>query len=388
MPTLDTIDWIKTYSDPPAIYRALREACAPAPSCQGVSALDYGADPSGLRDSSPALNAAIAAAAGRPVILPAGKFRLDAPLRFSPTGSAHVPGLTLLGAGQHLTILQVRHSQGAAILLDQTPDRSYRFGQYGMLAGFTLEGMNVASGPAIRVSGAWRYQLEDLTVRYFKGNAIEVPWRGDIHTNPDAWQTTLRMSRVTLDYNQGWGVYSEAATGFLLNADDLMVRLNGAGGLNLTGSARIVGGAIAWNYGPGVVIRKQQPSGANPQISILERIEFDGNTDAHLKVEASARLAVRSSRFISQPISGVFKPLRAVVIGNNNPGPEGAVTGVTFDQCAFRATMGYAWTGFSFLHRGSYSGITIDMPLWITYDPSLQRKYGPEMVPSLVTLRE
>jgi Pectate lyase superfamily protein len=388
MPALDTIDWIKTYNDPPAIYRALREACAPAPACQGVSVLDYGADPSGLRDSAPAINAAIAAAAGRPVILPAGKFRLDAPLRFTPSGSGHVPGLSLLGAGQQLTLLQVRHSAGPAILLDQPPDRSYLFGQYGMLAGFTLEGMNVASGPAIRASGAWRYQLEDLTVRYFKGNAIEVPWRSDINSNPDAWQTTLRLTRVALDYNRGWGIYSEAATGFLLNADDLMVRQNSAGGINLTGSARIVGGAIAWNGGPGVVIRKQQPGGGNPQISILERIEFDGNSDAHLKVEAAARLSVRSSRFISQPINGVFKPSRAVVIGNNNPGPEGAVTGVTFDQCAFRATLGYGWTGFNFLNRGSYSGITIDMPVWITYDPSVQRKYGAEMVPSLVSIRE
>lgn len=384
---LDAIDWMQTYNEPPAIYRALREACAPASGCQGVSAIDYGADPSGVRDSSVAINAAITAAAGRPVLLPAGRFRLDAPIRFSPTGTSHVPGLTLLGAGQGVTTLQVRHSAGPAIVLDQTPDRSYKFGQYGMLAGFTLDGLGVASGPGVRATGAWRYQLEDLTIRAFRSHGVESPWRADIATNPDAWQTSMRMTRVTIDANLGWGIYSEAATGFLLNADDLLVRQNGIGGVNLTGSARLVGGAIAYNGGPGMVLRKQ-PGGAIPQVSMVERIEFDGNTGPHMQVQAAARLAVRSSRFISQPINGVFKPVKAVQIGNSDPVNQGAVTGATFDQCAFRATAGMAWTGFGFGSKASYGKVTIEMPLWITFDPAMQLKYGTEMVASQVTIRE
>lgn len=384
---LDAIDWMQTYNDPPAIYRALREACAPDPGCHGLDATYYGADPSGAKDSAPAINAAIAAAAGRPVLLPAGKYRLDAPLKFVPSGSGHVPGLSLLGAGQQVTVLQVRHNQGPAIIMDQTPDRAYQFGQYGMLAGFTLDGMGVAAGPGVQFTGAWRYQMEDMTIRYFNGHGVASPWRSDIYSNPDAWQTALRMTRVTIDSNKGWGVYSDAATGFLLNADDLLVRQNTAGGVNLTGGVRLVGGAIAYNGGPGMVLRKYA-LGAIPQLSIIERIEFDGNSGPHLQINAAARVSVRSSRFISQPINGVFKPLTAVMIGNASPTTDGAATGVVFDQCAFRATAGYPWTGFSFGNKASYSNINIDYPLWITFDPTVQRKLGPEAVTGLVNLRE
>lgn len=384
---LDAIDWMQTYNEPPAIYRALREACAPAPGCQGVDATYYGADPSGSKDSAAAINAAIAAAAGRPVLLPAGKYRLEAPIRFTPSGTGHVPGLSLLGAGQQLTVLQVRHSQGPAIVMDQTPDRAYQFGQYGMLAGFTLDGLGTANGPALQFTGGWRYQMEDMTIRYFNGNGVSSPWRSDIYSNPDAWQTSLRMTRVTIDGNKGWGIYSDAATGFLLNADDLLVRQNTAGGVNLTGGVRLVGGGIAYNGGPGLVLRKS-PLGAIPQLSVVERVEFDGNSGPHLQLNAAARISVRSSRFISQPINGVFKPLTAVMIGNASPTSEGAVTGAVFDQCGFRATVGYAWTGFSFGSKASYANVAIDYPLWITFDATLQRKLGPEVGAGLVNLRE
>lgn len=384
---LDAIDWMQTHNDPPAIYRALREACAPDPGCRGVDATYYGADPTGSKDSAAAINAAISAAAGRPVLLPAGKFRLESPIKFTPTGTGHVPGLSLLGAGQQLTVLQVRHSKGAAIQMDQTPDRAYKFGQYGILAGFTLDGLGTATGPAVKFTGAWRYQMEDMTIRYFNGNGVESPWRGDIYSNPDAWQTSLRMTRVTIDGNNGWGIYSDAATGFLLNADDLLVRQNAAGGVNLTGNVRLVGGGIAYNGGPGLVLRKYA-LGPIPQLSVIERIEFDGNAGPHMQLSAAARASVRSSRFISQPIAGVFKPSVAVTIGNATPTTEGAVTGVVFDQCAFRATAGYAWTGFSFGSKASYSGIVVDYPLWITFDPTVQRKLGAEVGAGLVTVRE
>lgn len=385
--TLDAIDWMQTYNEPPAIYRALREACAPNPGCQGVSAVYFGADPTGVRDSAVAINNAIVAAAGKPVLLPAGTFRLESPIKFNPTGTGHVPGLTLLGAGQQLTILQVRHSKGPAILLDQTPDRSYKFGQFGMLAGFTLDGMGTATGPGVRATGAWRYQLEDLTIRYFNGNGLDSPWRGDINANPDGWQTSMRVSRVTVNGNKGWGIYSEAATGFLLTADELFVQQNTLGGMNMTGSLKLAGGTISYNGGPGLVLRKLS-TGAIPQVNIVERIEFDGNAGPHLQIKAAARAAIRSSRFVSQPIAGVFQPTTAIEIGNNSPSTEGAVTGVVFDQCGFRASAGYPWTGFHFASTASYATISIDWPLWTSFDPLVQTKYGPEMNPSLVTVRE
>jgi hypothetical protein len=73
-----------------------------------VNVLDFGADPTGAAFSSTAFQAAIDAAAGKPVLIPQGTYKFDVGLVYNTTGLGVAQGLKLIGYDMNTTVLDNR----------------------------------------------------------------------------------------------------------------------------------------------------------------------------------------------------------------------------------------------------------------------------------------
>src|SRR5262245_14238810 len=84
---------------------------------QFISVKDFGAVGDGATDDTAKLQAAINAAAGRPILVPAGRYVVTSELTYA-TAAATAPGLKLLGDGSNITVFDNRVANGAMLSMD------------------------------------------------------------------------------------------------------------------------------------------------------------------------------------------------------------------------------------------------------------------------------
>jgi hypothetical protein len=128
-----------------------------------INALDYGADSTGAFNSATALQNAINAAAGLPVYVPAGTYRIDTQLTYN-TATALAPGLKLIGDGIGKTIFDSRVA-GAAMLSINGGD-NYTFQLGGYLSDFSI----IASTAPINADGiemrsVWHCDVDRVSIK-------------------------------------------------------------------------------------------------------------------------------------------------------------------------------------------------------------------------------
>lgn len=135
-----------------------------------IDAADFGvvADASatgtGGTDNKNALAAAIAAAAGRPLQLPAGNIRTTGPLVYQTTGNQ--PGFNLRGAGESVTTIWCDFDGPRSIFLEGTSAAAtYRFQFGGAIRDLSLKAvMGREIGAALEMVGCWRFNLKNFVV--------------------------------------------------------------------------------------------------------------------------------------------------------------------------------------------------------------------------------
>jgi hypothetical protein len=140
----------------------------------------FGAVGDGKADDTAAIQAAIDAAAGQVVRIPAGTWRITKTLRFRSARGRHSAGLKLVGEGPNVTMIDSQVADGPAIHIEQ--GESYKFGTHGLLQDFDLIGENAPRGRnqhGIVLSGAWLYRLDRVVVRSFRGSGLLVPFVPD-----------------------------------------------------------------------------------------------------------------------------------------------------------------------------------------------------------------
>ncbi len=132
----------------------------------------YGADPSGLRDSTSAFQGAINAttkAGGGRVSIPCGTYLLDSP-RGTAAISITTPTVSLAGSNESCVTLNYR-GFGTAIVLQMVP---FTIRPGGRISGFTIRGTRDAE-IGIKIGGVVGAKFEDLSVNGFsEGEAFRM----------------------------------------------------------------------------------------------------------------------------------------------------------------------------------------------------------------------
>ena len=217
------------------------------------------------KDIGPALQRAIDATGGAPVVIGPGRYRIETPVvvkagargRADDLSVSRQPGPTILGAGTKRTLIDCAVPGGAPFTIDQA--RPYAFTVDGRIEGMTLNGVaGVAGQDGLRVSGAWNYTFADLELLGFSGHGLHAPWREDLRWTLDGVQIEAgsRLARRTT--GAGFGTASGVTGGS---------RVHGAGIEPGTKIVRMV---------DSVTIELSTPATATTTAAL----EFVGNSDA------------------------------------------------------------------------------------------------------------
>lgn len=133
-----------------------------------VNVLDYGADPTGAADSAAAFNAALTAAAGKTLFIPAGTYLINSSLNPIASNGTHI-----VGDGKLSTIIVFRPSVADSILFDFTAGASLLF--YCSVKKLTITNVlnfnpstyTTARKIAIRVSDVSEFELNEVNISFW-----------------------------------------------------------------------------------------------------------------------------------------------------------------------------------------------------------------------------
>jgi hypothetical protein len=188
-------------------------AVASVPAGPAINPVAFGADPTGVNDSTAAFNEAIAVNGS--LEFPAGKFRFDGALSYTiPNGVASV---SISGQGRDVTILFWPNAGGGLTINYQSPDNTAHVSDLSFTTGVAAGGTGLAL-------------ISDATQGIAVSDVYRVTFRGDDgYGVTDYWNT---------------GVVAEGITN--LNFEGVMVQGTGVSGTGtLNGNGLILEGVAA-----------------------------------------------------------------------------------------------------------------------------------------------
>jgi hypothetical protein len=330
---------------------------------QYISVLDFGADPTGTTNSSTAIQAAINAAQGSTVYIPAGTYILNSTLQLnfstalSPTYQA---ATRLVGAGQEVVKL-VNRSGAAAIkntpTLTQTQQSvGIRF-DGGVLSDFSIitDGSSPASSSGIELASYWFGTLANLTIKGVKGNGIYVPDIPAFGSNADKYSCgSLIVDNCLIDANTGWGINAGmySITWIVTNC---YISNNTQGAISSFGVGHeITNNAIAGNGNSGAssvggVYLTLSATVAAPENVVIRNNEFDNNWGSHIYCEGVNNF-IYQNRFIQDATLGTGgNTFRNTAIAYFDATTSGACFGnitrnnsIRFDNATTQTIYGFA----------------------------------------------
>jgi hypothetical protein len=243
-----------------------------AQSCSGATPFD----------STAAIQAAIDASGGSPVIFPAGKWCISAPLMYytrPPTNGTYSRGPIFQGAGHGKTQLLMLSSftvptsvtfQGATAypapsMIDVqgviTAADAPHFQMDGRIEGFEMTPYGCETNPtasepgcayvaapawtwniyngisAISVEGSWKVAILSNTIKYMSGDGIIMPSRLDLSSNGDlTGGDGIRIDGDYIQFNKGWGANLHGSQTTFGGDLSNIVTYNSLGGVRWTGA--------------------------------------------------------------------------------------------------------------------------------------------------------
>ncbi len=267
----------------------------------------FGAVGNGIHDDTAAFQAAITAAAGELLYVPAGSYLITSTLLYATVGAA--ASLRMRGAGMLKTTLVNGVANGP--LLSVTGDAAGGF-QYDMLlADFAI--VPAASAPAtshgLAVRGVWLGSIERVSITNLSGDAIRITCTvGDNDSS-----SNIGITRCSLQNNTGWGVNCVSAVGVIaisfLSIEDCFVDANAAGGLKITSLITTIRrNSISQNGTTGISIPS---NGIGVRFCRILENEFDTNTLSHINIATLLNGEIDGNWFKS--FTGVTPPTGVIV---------------------------------------------------------------------------
>ncbi len=149
----------------------------PAMTFRVANIIDFGADPTGVADSSGDIQNALddALANGLAVYAPKGIYRVDSSLTYNTT-NANAPGLRLFGDGMYETYFDARVANDYMLKCDgfDSPG-GYTFQRGGWFRDFQITNTTATTGArGISLHAAWHHDIERIRIYNLNGSAIKL----------------------------------------------------------------------------------------------------------------------------------------------------------------------------------------------------------------------
>lgn len=249
-------------------------------------------------DVSAAWQAAITAAAGRPIRMRAGVHRIGTALTYTTSGES--AGIKIRGDGVGKSVFDTRVANDFLLKLDGTGTPS----TYAL--GLELSGFSVITNAAainsggILVKGQWLGSIKKTKIKDITGDGIKI-----VNDNSDADASGfLTIEKNWIQGCGGWGINvpdpatSSNASGHITIKQNY-VTSNTLGGIRFLGAkAEIAENSIAYNTGSGGVVIPYSAASGVPNLLDIDRNEFDNNAGYHIDVQASVGAKITHNKFV------------------------------------------------------------------------------------------
>jgi len=180
---------------------------------QYVNALDFGADPTGSTDSYAALQAAVTAAAGRVVYVPAGTYLVSDTLSYNTAATFGFtsPGIKIVGDGMTKTFFDHRAANKPLIDIDSgVHGGSYTAAMGAVLCEFAIINTAATAGATgIRVLNAYEVKIEHLYIKGMTQDGIEL--KNGLYAD-DGWNM-ISITQSWIDSCARWGIKADGSAG-------------------------------------------------------------------------------------------------------------------------------------------------------------------------------
>lgn len=176
-----------------------------------VNVIDYGAIGDGTTDDTAAINAALTAAAGSTVYVPAGTYVVTSTLsnNLSPVEGAFGPAIRIVGDGMLRTFFDNRVANGPMIDIDS----SNHGGSYEAVMGALLQGFMIktttspANSDGIRILNGYEIVIDQLYIKGLTGNGIEM--KNGLYVD-DGWNM-VKIKNSWIDSCAKWGIKADGS---------------------------------------------------------------------------------------------------------------------------------------------------------------------------------
>jgi hypothetical protein len=347
-----------------------------------VSVKDFGAVGDGVADDTAAIQAAITAADGRTVLLPAGTYKITSTLTFTPTAATFEKPIRLVGDGMLSSVIDTRVANGPAISVASTA--SYKFSTGGLLKDFSIITNGApANADGIRLYSVFHLDVEKVRVNGLSGKGLYIRSAGTGDTDTTSY---LRVTHCRFTGNS-YGVYvkSDLSGGLPLayadfehcaldanttcgiamwSVDQVNIRYNT---ITVNGAAGSLGGVLIDNFG------------LSTRDIILHANEIGNNNKPYqVKIAGSLNVSSLMNRFVT------------------NNGETNTLDSILLDTVVgFISTQDFYVTGNSITSLNAYrtlntnSALTIVDPYWSGHGAvGGQVKYNLSAGTTKTTIRE
>jgi hypothetical protein len=288
----------------------------------------------GVADDTAAIQAAIDAAAGRPVHMPAGTYRINTGLVYDTSGDGIVSGLKLIGDGKYKTVIDNRSGDVAIICTSGTSTADFQYDVAIENLSITNSGAS-ANTIGIQLIGVFQSVISNVRVVDQASHGLYL--RSTAGDATDCLQ--IHIKECDFSDNGGWGILAYGGPNAIhsgINVDACRVIGNTLGGIAYYSVVNgiIQNSAIAYNRGIGVTV--SHDGGPYSKAANITNNEFDSNTGTQLQLGYVIGVTASENYFVCNTgVPAVTKQVEVtqhaqnVLLDHSQPRLPPGYTGVT-----------------------------------------------------------